>query len=88
MREALDHRPRPDGVILELILPDHSMADLTDWRAGPHTAAITVIGLAAEERRDAVVKAGATFCRHPCPPEELVAILRQVIPLRPPESPA
>ena len=86
MQQALNLRPRPDGLIVELRIPDEDLAGLTDWRSGPHTPALAVIGLAGEETRDAVVKAGATFCRFPCPPEELVAILKQVIPLPPPAS--
>lgn len=88
MQEALSHRPRPDGLILELRIPEQDLAGLNDWRSGPFTAALTVIGLAGDDTRDAVLKAGATFCRFPCPPEDLVAILKQVIPLTPPASPA
>ena len=87
MQQALTHRPRPDGLIVELRIPE-DLAGLKDWRSGPHTAALAVIGLAGDDTRDAVVKAGATFCRFPCPPEDLVAILKQVIPLTPPVSPA
>ena len=86
MREALSHRPRPDGLILELRIPEQDLAGLKDWRGGPHTGALTVIGLGGEETRDVITKSGATFCRFPCPPEELVAILKQVIPLTPPAS--
>ena len=87
VQEALRHHPRPDALIVELRIPEQDLLHFKDWRTGPHTTALTVIGLAGEQTRDAVIKAGATFCRYPCPPEELVAIMKQILPLTPPAPP-
>lgn len=80
-REAISHRPRPDGVILELVVPEDDLSSLGNWRGSRRTRALTVIALAGEERRAAILQAGATFCRFPCSPAELVAVVQQVLPL-------
>jgi DNA-binding response OmpR family regulator len=80
-REAISHRPRPDAVILELLVPEDDLASLRTWPKSRRTRALTVIALAGEERRAAILQAGATFCRFPCPPAELVAVVQQVLPL-------
>ena len=73
--------PRPDGVILELVVPEDDLSSLGNWRGSRRTRALTVIALAGEERRAAILQAGATFCRFPCSPAELVAVVQQVLPL-------
>jgi len=84
MREALASRRRPDAVIVELVIPDGNLAHLAQaMKSGRRTRAMTVIALAGEDHQDVVVKAGATFCRHPCPPDELVTLVRQTLALRP-----
>ncbi|HEX9894235.1 MAG TPA: hypothetical protein VGA78_09945 [Gemmatimonadales bacterium] len=80
-KEALSHRPRPDALILELVVPDDELASLRTWKSGRRTRAMTLIALASAARQEAILKVGATFCRYPCPPEELVEVLRKVIPL-------
>ncbi len=82
MKDALAFRPRPQGVIVELVVPDEELSQLSLAMKAPRlTRAMTVVALASEEQQDAVVKAGAAFCRFPCPPEELVEIVRRVLPL-------
>lgn len=80
-REAISHRPRPDAVILDLLVPEDDLSSLRTWRGSRPTRALTVIALAGEERRAAILQAGATFCRSPCSPAELVAVVQQVLPL-------
>jgi DNA-binding NtrC family response regulator len=82
MKEALAFRPRPRALIVELVVPEEDLSHLAEVMK-PHrrTRAMTVIALAGEERQEAVVKAGAAFCRYPCPPEELVEIVKRVVPL-------
>jgi DNA-binding response OmpR family regulator len=85
VREALASRSRPDALILEMVIPDGDLSHLADaMRSGRRTRAMTVIALAGEAHQDAVVQCGATFCRHPCPPDELVALVRQTLALKPP----
>jgi CheY-like chemotaxis protein len=83
VRDALRHRPRPDGVIVELLMPEGS--DLTALWTPPQrrgrNRAITIIGLAGEAHRDSVVRAGGTFCPYPCPPADLVELMKRTIPL-------
>jgi DNA-binding response OmpR family regulator len=80
MREALASRRRPDAVIVELVIPEGDLAQLAQaTKSGRRTRALTVIALAAEDQEDTVVKAGATFCRHPCPPDELVGLVRKTL---------
>lgn len=80
-REAIGHRPRPVAVILELMVPEDDLSSLRTWRGSRRTRALSVIVLAGEERRAAILQAGATFCRFPCSPAELVAVVQRVIPL-------
>jgi len=86
VREALASRSRPDAVILEMVIPDGDLSHLARaMKSGRRTRAMTVIALAGEVHQDAVVQCGATFCRHPCPPDELVTLVRQTLALKPPE---
>ena len=79
VKEALAFRPRPHGVIVELVIPDADFSQLSMARSpGRRTRAMTVVALASEDRQEAVVKAGAVFCRHPCPPEELLEIVKRI----------
>jgi two-component system KDP operon response regulator KdpE len=85
MREALASRRRPDAVILEMVIPDGDLTQLAKTlKSGRRRRAMTVIALGAEDHQDAVVKAGATFCRHPCPPDDLVTLVREALALKPP----
>ena len=85
MREALASRRRPDAVILEMVIPDGDLTQLAQvLKSGRRTRALTVIALGGEDHQEAVVKAGATFCRHPCPPDQLVTLVQQTLSLRPP----
>jgi DNA-binding NtrC family response regulator len=82
VKEALAFRPRPRGLIVELVVPDEDLSRLSAaMKPARRTRAMTVVALAGEERQEAVVRAGAAFCRYPCPPEELVEIVRRVVPL-------
>jgi DNA-binding NtrC family response regulator len=82
LKEALALRPRPDALIVELVVPDADLAELSSAMATRRrTRALTVVALAGEDRQEAVVKAGAAFCRFPCPPEELLEIVTRVVPL-------
>jgi DNA-binding response OmpR family regulator len=82
MRKALALRPRPDGLILELLLPDARLSRLTSaLRPRGARRAMTLVALAGADREPAVVKAGAAFCHYPCPPEELVRIVRRAVAL-------
>jgi DNA-binding NtrC family response regulator len=82
MRKALALRPRPAGLILELLLPDAGLSRLTSaLRPAGATRAMTLVALAGADRRQAVMKAGATFCLHPCPPEKLVTIVKRAVAL-------
>jgi len=82
VKEAMKLRPRPDAVIVELAVPDGDLSRLWQGpRSGRRVRAMTVIALAGEDREDAVLKAGAAFCRHPCPPAELVDVVKRVLPL-------
>lgn len=84
MREALASRRRPDAVILEMLIPEGDLSHLARaMRSGKRTRAMTVIALAGPDHEEAVVKAGATFCRHPCPPDALVTLVQQTLALRP-----
>lgn len=80
MKEALAVRPRPDGMIVELVIPDADLSQLSlAMRSGRRTRAITLVALASEDRQEAVVKAGAVFCRSPCPPEDLLEIVTRMV---------
>lgn len=84
MSQALASRRRPDAVIVELVIPEGDLAQLAQAiKSGRRTRAMTVIALAAGDQEDVVAKAGATFCRHPCPPEELVDLVRKALASRP-----
>lgn len=80
-REAIGHRPRADAVILDLLVPEDDLASIRTWRRSRPIRALSVIALAGEERRAAILQAGATFCRFPCSPAELVAVVQQILPL-------
>jgi DNA-binding response OmpR family regulator len=81
-KEALALRPRPDALIVELLVPDADLSELSQaLKTRRRTRALTVVALSGEDRQEAVLKAGATFCRYPCPPEELLEIVRRVVPL-------
>lgn len=85
MREALVTRRRPDAVIVELVIPGGGLEQIHEaMKSGRRTRAMTVIALAEDAHQDAVVSCGAAFCRHPCPPDELVSFVRQTLALRPP----
>lgn len=80
IKEALAVRPRPDGLILELVVPDADLSLMSSaMKLGRHTRAITLIALASADRKKAIVKAGAAFCRYPCPPEELLKIVKRMV---------
>jgi DNA-binding response OmpR family regulator len=86
MREALATRRRPDAVILELLVPDEHLPGIrrfTAPRAGRATRTMTVIALAEAAHEEAVVGAGAAFCPRPCPPDELVSLVRRTLEQRP-----
>jgi DNA-binding response OmpR family regulator len=78
--EALKSGARPHAIIVELVVPDGDLSRISAaaW-SGRRTRAMAVIALTAHEHRETVVKAGATFCRHPCPPEELVGLVEQTL---------
>ena len=85
VREALASRSRPDAVIMEMVIPDGDLSQLARaMKSGRRTRAMTVIALAGEAHQDAVMQCGATFCRHPCPPDELVTLVQQTLALKPP----
>jgi DNA-binding response OmpR family regulator len=85
MREALTVRRRPDAVIVELVIPGGGLEHIQEaMKSGRRTRAMTVIALAEDAHQEAVVSCGATFCRHPCPPDELVSFVRRTLELRPP----
>lgn len=80
LREALASRRRPHAVIVEMVIPEGDLTRLAEAvKSGRRTRALTVIALAAPDHEETVVKAGATFCRHPCPPEELVDLVRRTL---------
>jgi DNA-binding NtrC family response regulator len=82
LKQALAARPRPDGLIVELIVPDADLRDLSAaLQTRRRTRALTLIALGTEDRQDAMVRAGASFCKTPCPPEELVEIVKRALPL-------
>lgn len=82
IKDAVAFRPRPQALIVELIVPDEDLSQLSlAMKSRRRTRAMTVVALAGEERQDAIAKVGAAFCRYPCPPEELVAIVKRVVPL-------
>ena len=87
VREALASRARPDAVVMELLVPEGGLEEISQAWRGRSTRAMTVIALADQAHEDVVVKAGAAFCRHPCPPHELVAFVERALaaarPLRP-----
>jgi len=65
------------------VIPDGNLSHLSQaMKSGRRTRAMTVIALAGEGDEAAVVQAGATFCRHPCPPEQLVTFVQQTLALR------
>lgn len=83
IKEAVSLRPRPDAVIVEFTVPDGDLSQLSQAaKSGRRTRAMTVIGLAGEQHQELVLKAGASFCRHPCPADELVEVVKRVVPLR------
>ncbi len=82
IKDALAFRPRPAALIAELVVPDEDLSQLSlAMKSSRRTRALTVVALAGEERQDAIANVGAAFCRYPCPPEELVEIVRRVVPL-------
>jgi DNA-binding NtrC family response regulator len=83
MREALASRRRPDAVIVELVIPEGSLDGIKKaMQSGRRTKAFTVIALADQTHEEAVVQAGASFCRHPCPPDELVGLVQRALSAR------
>lgn len=85
MLEALALRRRPDAVIVELVIPGSGLEHIQQaLKSGRRTRAMTVIALAEDAHQEAVVSCGAAFCRHPCPPDELVGFVRQALAQRPP----
>jgi DNA-binding response OmpR family regulator len=85
VREALASRARPDAVIVELVIPDGNLRRLAQAiKSGRRTRAMTVIALTGEVHEETVVQAGATFCRHPCPPRKLVTFVKRTLALRMP----
>jgi DNA-binding response OmpR family regulator len=85
MLEALALRRRPDAVIVELVIPGSGLEQIQQaLKSGRRTRAMTVIALAEDAHQEAVVSCGAAFCRHPCPPDELVGFVRQALAQRPP----
>jgi DNA-binding response OmpR family regulator len=84
MLEALALRRRPDAVIVELVIPGTGLELVQQAiKSGQRTRAMTVIALAEDAHQEAVTSCGATFCRHPCPPDELVSFVRRTLELRP-----
>jgi DNA-binding NtrC family response regulator len=81
MKEALAFRPRPDGLIVEFLVPDGELSLLARAVKRRRMRAMTVIALAEASQREAVLQAGLAFCFAPCPPEELVAIVKRAIPI-------
>ena len=79
MKDVFTLGVRPDVVIAEMLVPDGDLASLSRDRGRRRTRAMAVIALAGEDSKDAVVKAGATFCRFPCPPQELVELVGSVL---------
>jgi DNA-binding response OmpR family regulator len=84
MLEALGSRRRPDAVIVELVIPGSGLEHIQQAvKSKRRTRAMTVIALAEETHQEAVVSCGAAFCRHPCPPDELVGFVRRTLEQRP-----
>lgn len=89
VRQALASRSRPDALIVEMVIPEGDLSHLARaMKSGRRTRAMTVIALGTDVHEDAAVKCGATFCRHPCPPDALVTLVRQTLALNPPALPA
>ena len=80
MKEALFTRRRPDAVIVELVVPEGGLEDIRRALHGRRrTRAMTVIALADAAHQEAVVSAGAAFCPQPCPPADLVGLVRETL---------
>jgi DNA-binding NtrC family response regulator len=83
MRDALATRSRADAVIVELVIPEGTLSGIQEAvKKRRRTRAMMVIALAEDTHQEAVVKAGATFCRQPCPPDELVRFVDRTLALR------
>ena len=88
MLEALAIRRRPDALIVELVIPGDGLQHVQQaLKSGRRSRAMTVIALAEDAHQEAIVSCGATFCRHPCPPDELVGFVQRTLALRPPAPP-
>ena len=82
MKEALAFRPRPDGLIVELLVPNGELSQLASaGKRRRRLRAMTVSALAEAPLREEILKAGLAFCFAPCPPEELVEIVKRVLPV-------
>lgn len=84
VNEALGLRPRPNALIVELLVPEEDLSRLSRaMKSGRRTRAMTVVALTSAEGQESVLEAGAVFCRYPCPPDELVAVVKRALPLPP-----
>jgi len=85
VKEALEGSHEPDVVIAELVVPVEELPRLSQsFRSGARTRAMTVLVLAEAEAEQSIRGVGAAFCRHPCPPEELVEIVKGLLNPAPP----
>jgi CheY-like chemotaxis protein len=77
---------RPDALIVPLLMPDMSGADLADRiGAGPaRTLAVVVLTRTGggSAREDGAAAAGAAFCRLPCAPSDLVTMVAKQLAAR------
>jgi DNA-binding response OmpR family regulator len=82
--EALALRRRPDAVIVELVIPGSGLEQIQEAvKSKRRRRAMTVIALADDAHQEAITSCGATFCHHPCPPDELVGFVQRTLALRP-----